>query len=356
LVTTSFVRQREPPADEGDGMTELPARADLTQLRHQAKDLLRAANSGGDTDAVARLRAVSEQPILATAQLAVAREYGFTSWPALKAEVERREILESLDVTRLRALLAAHPEQAVAPMRGWCDHRGGVRPLSYVAMMRYDTTDGIWRDLEGTGAMARALLDAGAPVEGDPSDSETPLMTSASYGDAEVAQVLIDAGADLNATVSGSKDRALRQAVVCGMDDVVGVLLAAGATDLVHAAAAGDISGMLSGETPRRDVIAALRIAAGHGQLGVIDQMLAHPTPVDGVDADGSTALHEAAFCGRADSVRHLLARGADPARRDTRFDSTPLGWSRQGREEAGPGHGHDEVEEILVGITPENP
>jgi ankyrin repeat protein len=61
--------------------------------------------------------------------------------------------------------------------------------------------------------------------------------------------------------------------------------------------------------------------------LDVIDQLLAASTPVDGVDKDGSTALHEAAFTGRADSVRHLLARGADPSRRDTRFGSTPLGW-----------------------------
>lgn len=336
-------------------MHELPARADLTQLRHQAKDLLRAAH-GGDADAVARLRAVSERPILATAQLSVARGYGFANWPALTAEVERREILDSLDVTRLRALLAVHPEQAAAPMRGWCDHRGGVRPLSYVAMMRYDTTDGIWRDLAGTGAMARALLNAGAPVEGDPSYPETPLMTAASYGDAEVAQVLIEAGADLDATVSGTKDSALRQAVVCGMDAVVRVLLGAGATDLVQAAAAGDITGMISSDTSSADLVAALRIAAGHGQLGVIDQLLGYSTPVDGVDADGSTALHEAAFRGRADSVRQLLARGADPAHRDTRFDSSPLGWCRQGREEAGPGHGHDEVEKILAPITPENP
>jgi hypothetical protein len=352
---TSFVRQREPPADEGDVMPELPARADLTQLRHQAKDVLRAAGAG-DADAATRLRAVSERPTLAAAQLVVAREYGFASWPALKAEVGRREILESLDVGRLRALLAEHPELAVEAMRGWCDHHGGVRPLSYVAMMRYDTTDGIWRDLAGTGAMARALLDAGAPVEGDPSDSETPLMTAASYGDAEVAQALIDAGADLDATVSGTKDPALRQAVVCGMDGVVRVLLAAGATDLVQAVAAGDITGMLSADTSSDDLVAALRIAAGHGQLAVIDQLLAHRTPVDGVDPDGSTALHEAAFCGRPDSVRHLLARGADPARRDTRFDSTPLGWCRQGRDEAGPGHGHGEVEKILAAITPKNP
>jgi hypothetical protein len=70
-------------------MTDLPARPDLDQLRHQAKDLLRAARAA-DPAAVARIRAVSGRMTLADAQLAVAREYGFASWPQLKAEVAAR--------------------------------------------------------------------------------------------------------------------------------------------------------------------------------------------------------------------------------------------------------------------------
>jgi uncharacterized protein len=59
-------------------MPYLPARPDLDQLRHQAKDLLHAAQRG-DPDAVARISAVSGQVILSSAQLALAREYGFPS-------------------------------------------------------------------------------------------------------------------------------------------------------------------------------------------------------------------------------------------------------------------------------------
>jgi hypothetical protein len=73
-------------------MSELPGRPDLDQLRRQARELLRAA-SGGEPDALARLRAVSERVTLSAAQLAVAREYGFPSWPALRAEAERRRRL-----------------------------------------------------------------------------------------------------------------------------------------------------------------------------------------------------------------------------------------------------------------------
>ena len=70
-------------------MSELPGRPNLDQLRRQARELLRAA-ADGEPSALARMRAVSERVSLSAAQLAVAREYGFASWPALHAEVERR--------------------------------------------------------------------------------------------------------------------------------------------------------------------------------------------------------------------------------------------------------------------------
>jgi hypothetical protein len=81
-------------------MADLPARPDLGQLRHQAKDLLRAAQRG-DPEATARIRTVSERIILSSAQLALAREYGFASWARLKLEVERRDVLNSRDLSRL---------------------------------------------------------------------------------------------------------------------------------------------------------------------------------------------------------------------------------------------------------------
>ncbi len=70
-------------------MPDLPDRADIDQLRRQARELLRAA-AAGEPEALARLRAVSERPTLAAAQLAIAREHGFRSWPALRSEAESR--------------------------------------------------------------------------------------------------------------------------------------------------------------------------------------------------------------------------------------------------------------------------
>ena len=107
-------------------MPDLPARSDLGQLRRQAKDLLRAARAA-DADALRRIGAVSDQLVLASAQLAVAREYGFASWPKLKTEVLRRMVLDSGDPARLRALLGEEPELAVQAMEHWRDHpQGGV--------------------------------------------------------------------------------------------------------------------------------------------------------------------------------------------------------------------------------------
>jgi len=65
-------------------MPALFPRTNLTQLRHQAKDLLAAANAG-DEAALARIGVVSDRIQLSSAQLAPAREYGFASWPTAEA-------------------------------------------------------------------------------------------------------------------------------------------------------------------------------------------------------------------------------------------------------------------------------
>ena len=70
-------------------MPDLPERADIDQLRRRARELLRAAVAG-EPEALERLRAVPGPPTLAAAQLAIAREHGFRSWPALRSEAASR--------------------------------------------------------------------------------------------------------------------------------------------------------------------------------------------------------------------------------------------------------------------------
>jgi uncharacterized protein len=341
-------------------MADLPARPNLEQLRHQAKDLLQSAKSGDD-EALEKIGTLSDRVTLASAQLAVARGYGFASWAALKWEVERREILDDRDLGRLTALLAEDPRLAATEMEHWCDHPRGAFPLGYVAMLRYDTSTGEWRDVTGTGAIAKALLDAGAPVDGQPGTRETPLITAASYGDAQVARVLIEAGADLDARASDDSGgvpggTALLHAAVYGMTDVVDVLVKAGARiqSIEEAAAAGEIGDWLA-DAPADARLRALVMAADHQRLDAIDQLIAAGTPIDATDAVfGGHPLRTAAGNGRPESVRRLLAHGADPNLSDDE-GQTPLGLCRlcrRGDNRAA----RDEVEAILAPVTAGRP
>jgi len=272
-----------------------------------------------------------------------------------------RAVLDSRDAGRLRALLAERPELATSVMRNWSDHPLGVAPLSYVAMLRFDTSGtGVWRDAPGAAELASLLLAAGAPVDGAPGDRETPLITAASYGDAEVARVLIEAGASVDAASAADAGgvpsaTALRHAAVFGMTDVVDVLVAAGARvdGLAEAAATGNVTGWLSPDTPLSDRVLALAMAADHQRLNVIDTIVDAGTPVDTEDAVwGRQALRLAASNGRVDSVRHLLARGADPDHRDPRRGWTALRWCRHTRENAPDDTRHAEVEAMLATVT----
>jgi hypothetical protein len=87
--------------------TRLPARPSLEQLRNQASDLLRA-HRAGDPDA--RTRIPKDNPTLADAQFAIAREHGFETWAKLKHQIQpsQKEQYELL-ATDLQA--ACHGDQ-----------------------------------------------------------------------------------------------------------------------------------------------------------------------------------------------------------------------------------------------------
>ena len=166
-------------------------------------------------------------------------------------------------------------------MVNWADHKS-ANPLAYIAMIGFDHERlGLPSELPGTGEVARALIDAGAPVDGLPDDAETPLMTAASYGDVEVARALIDAGADIDARArpdSGGVPgaTALMHAAVFGMTDVLDLLVSAGgqAHGIESAAAIGDISNWLTPDTPLQARIRALIFATDHQRLNVIDELI----------------------------------------------------------------------------------
>jgi ankyrin repeat protein len=89
----------------------LPTPPNLGQLKNQAKDLLKQIIAG-DVQAISRLREEHPRGVdpsaakLSDAQLVIAREYRFASWPKLKRHVEDLETLETR-VARLRSEFAS---------------------------------------------------------------------------------------------------------------------------------------------------------------------------------------------------------------------------------------------------------
>src|SRR5688500_14739289 len=120
----------------------LPVRPDLTQLKHQAKDLLRAIKQG-DADAIADLRAHipgesdPAKTTLADAQLALARSYGLASWPRLVTACNVIDAIWSDDLKKLRELIAKRPALIHENARGTEICNWGP-PMSYAANLGRD--------------------------------------------------------------------------------------------------------------------------------------------------------------------------------------------------------------------------
>jgi hypothetical protein len=76
-------------------MPSLPNNPNLDHFRRQAKALLREAKSGDQRalELIARPRSAPVLPTLAAAQFAVARGYGFSSWPQLMHYLDTAEML-----------------------------------------------------------------------------------------------------------------------------------------------------------------------------------------------------------------------------------------------------------------------
>ncbi len=178
-------------------------------------------------------------------------------------------------------------------------------PLTYVGMARFY---GYARH-QRTGALAKALLDAGA--DKDDEQSGSPLICAASHGDADVVRTLLDAGADVELT-DNPPETALRLAAAFGYPEVVDLLVAAGARpqSIIEAAGISDLSAYDLNEISEFDRACALRAASVNERLGVIDELLAAGTPLD-AEVDGHPAIHWARERGRSKAVAHLEARQA---------------------------------------------
>ena len=116
-----------------------PVRPNLDQLKHQAKDLLRAMRRG-EAASVAELQKhhpkhASIEPAaakLADAQLVLARSYGLPTWPRLVTACRMTDAIWRGDAETVRKLLLKDPKLLHEAARGLADSNWGP-PMSYAA-------------------------------------------------------------------------------------------------------------------------------------------------------------------------------------------------------------------------------
>jgi hypothetical protein len=120
----------------------LPVRPDLDQLKHQAKDLLRALHTG-DPAAAAELREFHPGDVdaasakLADAQLVLARSYQASSWTRLVQAVQLVDAIWQDDIDTVRDLVTRNPSLLHEHALIRTDSNWGP-PLSYAANLGRD--------------------------------------------------------------------------------------------------------------------------------------------------------------------------------------------------------------------------
>jgi cytohesin len=188
----------------------------------------------------------------------------------------------------------------------------------------------------GSWVMTRLLVGAGASVQGpDPDAGPAPLHRAARVGHAETAQLLLDAGADVNQDSFdrrlGTRCTALCLAAQAGDVPTVEVLLGNGAKVTARDPVRGQTPALLAAEGRRwavvdrllreKDVdvkarserhVTLLHHAAGAGRPELVKELLQRGASVEVLDAAGYSPLHLAAQSLRADVVRLLLGQKPD--------------------------------------------
>ncbi|HEY2470218.1 MAG TPA: ankyrin repeat domain-containing protein [Terracidiphilus sp.] len=141
-----------------------PVRPNLEQLKHQAKDLLRALRDG-DSEAITDFRehhnkqVDAESARLADAQFVLARSYGLPSWPRLVIACRMTDAIWRGDVDAVQQMVMRDPRLLEEDARGVKGNWGP--PLSYAANVGQDAMIEMLRGLGASDleyAFGRACL------------------------------------------------------------------------------------------------------------------------------------------------------------------------------------------------------
>jgi uncharacterized protein len=250
------------------------------------------------------------------------------------------------DVEKLKELVTADPSLATSRST-----------VSHPTLLQCLVLDG--KNKPNASEMAEVLIDAGA-------DLNEPLGAAASIDNRQVGELLIDRGAAVDGTGGWSP---LEEALYWNSQSVIALLLERGAkiknlriaaglgrTDRIEGffnedgtlkPEAGKINwpfGVKEWTQDRQGIINnAFVYACMHGHIDAAKLLLEKGAEINvipgGFDYAG-TGLHYAAHNGHREMVQFLLEHGADRHLKDTKVRSTAAGWAEHS--------GHKDLAELL--------
>lgn len=170
-------------------------------------------------------------------------------------------------------------------------------------MLAFMPPSGLFQDKEYTPRpeVIKTLIEAGVDVRAANIRGETALYFAALNGDTEAVQMLLAAGADVDAQDNYYKETPLKRAAGRGHTEVVRALIAAGAD--VNARDNDNSTALMSAVFGRKAEIVQMLIAAG--------------ADVNAKDDKNETALWWAAHEGHIEIAKALIAAGADVNAKD---------------------------------------
>ena len=311
---------------------KLRSRSSLENLKREAKRWYKALR---EHDVAARARLAEAwpdspaEPGLRDVQYALAREYGFESWIALRNEVEGLAVAPDLSprdaaiqellrasgqgkLTRVRELLDAHPD--IISERALLPGNDGRRTALHYAMGA------------GKEAVVAELLARGAdPNLRDDGDNAMPIHFAAENGQLDVVRMLIEHGADPIGPDDHHELEVIGWATCFSAfhREVAEYLLAHGARHTIFSAVAMGAADAI------RDIVARqpdqldrrmdrtnhrrrpLHLAIIRQQPASLETLLELGADTEAVDAAGLTPLDQAALSGERAMADSLIRHGA---------------------------------------------
>ena len=166
----------------------------------------------------------------------------------------------------------------------------------------------------GFADVVNVLVAAGADVNAIGADGRTPLGAARTEGNAEIMALLSECGASGDGLATRA-EVADEEAATSG-EEAIKLCLAARSGDvrLLHSLLAG---GLVSVDARDAQGATPLHYAALHGSNFAVELLLGHGADFAARDRTGATPLHTAAAAGHCDVAHALLAAGADDAAAD---------------------------------------